>query len=1179
MNCMFDTRRIRPVALALMMAAGAPAFGQLAQTFGLDGVAENAPKAARAPLSKEHGVVLPLQLPIAALPALDNAALIARDQTIDYGYLHVSDGRSLDIDLSKGQWFATADGGRLWAMDVLSPTAYGLRLHLKDFKLPEGASLVTYVPNEPSRLAGPYSGTGPMNNSDFWAETTFSDLCRIELYLPPGSALNDATLKIDAVQHMYRDPDAGRYVNAPEFACHQDFTCWSGWATIGKCISRMYFVVGTGGGACTGELINTYSSDFTPYYVTANHCISTEASANSLETYWFFQTSTCNGVPPLIETCPRASYAHLLRNNTIGDYCLMLLEGAVPRTAYWTGWSTYIPAEGEGLTNISHPAGTYKRIAFGNMQGSVNPCNGISTTTATHIQSAWWLGTAEPGSSGSAVFRPATGQMLGMMSCGNSACPNNASTNYHSFGKFSFLSDAAGSLLNGGSDDGYEPNDSCAAARYLGGVGYVYWGSALVVKINNEDWYRISVPYGGTLTAQVSFTSSQGDIDMGLYDGCGGSLVGSSTSTGNGESIVYTNNTGAARDYYIRVYLYDDTRNQYAFSTNVTAPSPPASDSCGNALTMTEGQTITGATNFATTDGNASCGASSATRDVWYAYRAPCTGILTVDSSGSGYDTVLSAHSGCPGTTANQITCNDDAFFGVNWSQISLSVNKGSLYYIRVSGYNGLFGNYQLHSVLGPPSNDTCANSIALPAGSYAFNSCGCTTDGPPEPQCDFYNAPQIDNDFWCTYIATDYGTMTVSTCGADFDSKVAIYDATQGCPTAENSALACNDDSCGLQSSVSVSVTPGTQYYVRVGGYRGARGSGTLSISQTITPPPPTDPTGTGSQSPLISAPDSVVHLEVAVTPGDNPATTNHTVTVDMSSLLGGSGAQTFYDDGTNGDLIAGDNVYSVDFAIDASQVEGVYPCSFVINDDEARPGSGTLNVTIVGSAQWDEAVNGMGDAGNSLATAQVPFGPFGSSLASIQGHFAAGEDVDVYRIQICDATTFSATTVHPVTGTADTSVFLFDDFGNGMQMDDDSPAGGSASQMGNEFVPANGGAYIAVTHHSVWPLNAAGAQIWESSPFDVVRAPDGVDNGGDIALSTWSGTYDTDFDYRLVLTGVCFPCTADFNRDSTVDFFDYLDFVDAFSTGAANADFNLDGSIDFFDYLDFVNAFSMGC
>ncbi len=56
-------------------------------------------------------------------------------------------------------------------------------------------------------------------------------------------------------------------------------------------------------------------------------------------------------------------------------------------------------------------------------------------------------------------------------------------------------------------------------------------------------------------------------------------------------------------------------------------------------------------------------------------------------------------------------------------------------------------------------------------------------------------------------------------------------------------------------------------------------------------------------------------------------------------------------------------------------------------------------------------------------------------------------------------------------------------------------------------------------------------------------------------------------------------FPCLPDFNSDGTVDFFDYLDFVDAFSSNLPAADFNGDSTIDFFDYLDFVDAFSTGC
>lgn len=55
--------------------------------------------------------------------------------------------------------------------------------------------------------------------------------------------------------------------------------------------------------------------------------------------------------------------------------------------------------------------------------------------------------------------------------------------------------------------------------------------------------------------------------------------------------------------------------------------------------------------------------------------------------------------------------------------------------------------------------------------------------------------------------------------------------------------------------------------------------------------------------------------------------------------------------------------------------------------------------------------------------------------------------------------------------------------------------------------------------------------------------------------------------------------PRAADFNADGTLDFFDYLDFVAAFSSNGSAADFNADTVIDFFDYLDFVAASWSGC
>jgi hypothetical protein len=68
------------------------------------------------------------------------------------------------------------------------------------------------------------------------------------------------------------------------------------------------------------------------------------------------------------------------------------------------------------------------------------------------------------------------------------------------------------------------------------------------------------------------------------------------------------------------------------------------------------------------------------------------------------------------------------------------------------------------------------------------------------------------------------------------------------------------------------------------------------------------------------------------------------------------------------------------------------------------------------------------------------------------------------------------------------------------------------------------------------------------------------------------WRIGFDT-----FVLAGS--SCDADFNGDTVLDLFDYLDFVAAFAANVDTADYNGDTIIDLFDYLDFVADFAEGC
>jgi len=155
---------------------------------------------------------------------------------------------------------------------------------------------------------------------------------------------------------------------------------------------------------------------------------------------------------------------------------------------------------------------------------------------------------------------------------------------------------------------------------------------------------------------------------------------------------------------------------------------PGNNDGCGGATlvcTGTYSDTLVGATN----DGAASCGTSSANPDKWFKYVAINSGTMIVSTCGthdspaldSGIDTVLSVHSGCPGTTGNQLACNDDGIAAncagldtgtLRDSYLSVPVTAGNTYFIRVSVFGGtpVVGPFTLN-VTAPTCFPDCNNN------------------------------------------------------------------------------------------------------------------------------------------------------------------------------------------------------------------------------------------------------------------------------------------------------------------------------------------------------------------------------------------------------------------------------------------------------------------------------------
>ncbi len=134
-----------------------------------------------------------------------------------------------------------------------------------------------------------------------------------------------------------------------------------------------------------------------------------------------------------------------------------------------------------------------------------------------------------------------------------------------------------------------------------------------------------------------------------------------------------------------------------------------------------------------------------------------------------------------------------------------------------------------------------------------------------------------------------------------------------------------------------------------------------------------PTDPSGIGAATPSTVRAGASTLLTVAVTPGTNPPSTGLSVTCDLASI-GGSATQAFFDDGTNGDATAADNVFSFAATVAAGATGGAKSLACTISDAESRSGSATIALTLpvilpIGT------VNGPVPDGDSCATHTSPY------------------------------------------------------------------------------------------------------------------------------------------------------------------------------------------------------------
>ncbi len=246
-------------------------------------------------------------------------------------------------------------------------------------------------------------------------------------------------------------------------------------------------------------------------------------------------------------------------------------------------------------------------------------------------------------------------------------------------------------------------------------------------------------------------------------------------------------------------------------------------------------------TSFATTglEGQADCLASGSTvvdNDVWFTYTAGSTGMAvlsTCSASGTHTDTKIVAYPGAPACPLNgsMIGCNDDSCGFL--SELSFPVTSGTSYVIQFGSFPGAAGGTGDLAIteIGPVTNDECTGAIPLALGSVAFSTMGASTSAPPWP------CAAGGNDIWYSFVAPNNATYVFDTClGASYDTALELFTGSCGALA----SVACNDDACGLRSTVqALGANAGDQFFLRVGGFAASTGTGTLTVNEFPPPPP----------------------------------------------------------------------------------------------------------------------------------------------------------------------------------------------------------------------------------------------------------------------------------------------------------------------------------------------------
>lgn len=382
-----------------------------------------------------------------SIPPADVRSLIEEDskamgQAMRYGFVQRVDQPLLAAgETHQGAWQDLADGRSLWTLNLESPGAVSLDLQFSRLALPDSAEL--YLANaRGDYVLGPIRGSDVLAGGQYYSHLIPGDAVRVEV-VAAAAARNQVEVVLAGVTYGYRGIlGLEDHAEAPRSgSCNIDVVCplGDGWGDQIDSVGQYIFTRSNGSFVCTGSLIGNTSGTPIPYFLTANHCVSTDDVAQTMRIYWNYQSPTCRtpgsaaSGTPLPRPATFSNGASLRMTYASNDTSMVELNAPVPASEnpFFVGWdrrdlATPGNPQVSNAVTIHHPAGHEKRISLDEDALSVTTyLSNTATPTGSHYRIGnWEEGTTEGGSSGSALYTP-EGHLIGTLHGGYASCSSN----------------------------------------------------------------------------------------------------------------------------------------------------------------------------------------------------------------------------------------------------------------------------------------------------------------------------------------------------------------------------------------------------------------------------------------------------------------------------------------------------------------------------------------------------------------------------------------------------------------------------------------------------------------------------------------------------------------------------------------------------------------------------------